>query len=88
ARLVSAASQTLAKQRDFCKNFAFMTSHSGNRIRYYNLFYDPEKKSVGLVCCIAESLSEPFRMTKYCNLSLANFFNQLQPDDEPPPEER
>ncbi|MEG2075946.1 MAG: DDE-type integrase/transposase/recombinase, partial [Victivallaceae bacterium] len=32
ARLVSAASQTLAKQHDFCTNFAFMTSHSGNRI--------------------------------------------------------
>ncbi|MBS1372177.1 MAG: hypothetical protein HPZ91_19710 [Lentisphaeria bacterium] len=32
ARLVNSVSRTLTKPRDFCGNFAFMISHSGNRI--------------------------------------------------------
>ena len=33
ARLVNSVSQTLTKPRDFCGNFAFMISHSENRMR-------------------------------------------------------
>ena len=39
SRLVNAVSQILTKPRDFCVNFAFMTSHSGKRITWREFLF-------------------------------------------------